>query len=199
MNTDALTDLVSNAAGALILIFMISVLQLTSGQDSDSADNEHMTRKKPVFVVIHGDRMVWLDLAQIFTRALQVPRNAQVEAVYELGDGLKGRFNQESVLALDITRPDALPKVDEPLDLNRSLTDKLDAIDPKTSFIFVFAYDRLDGKSFALFNKLKTVFHSRRIDVGWRPVSTDHPPVLCAVPWRPDCHYPISFNVDNPV
>lgn len=185
LNVNALTDIVSNSVGMLIIFAVLNIAHEAARPLSLEVPLEHGTDRAPAFFIVM-DNAVAVLTPELFMDALGLVLGREPEPGEPFDLGQLGLWGETDDNGAFILRPGETLNWQDAATLSDPqgpLRTALDALDPKGQYAYFFVYDTplatggADG--YAAFRDLRAYLKGRGVLIGWRPVDADHPPLLC--------------------
>ncbi|RVU83704.1 hypothetical protein EOL70_15370 [Leucothrix sargassi] len=198
INVDSLTDIVSNSVGILIIFAVINLIHDNNKTYELEIPIEHQTELKPAYIISKDDRLLVMDMDEVFSNAAKQASNgaAANERIFDLDyKGLFAQVDPEKGISFHARLTEDWPKFTELETKDSDLQKQLNAIDPNEYFAYFFVYDETNlgssaGSGFESFRTARKYLKARSIKSGWEPVNSEFPASICSFL---DCRYLPSF------
>lgn len=193
MSSNALTDVISNVVGIMVLLMLMVLLHPEATPEKELTPGEYLTYHSPSFFLVKDEAVLALDLEETFSRALRgvrSPNGLTEDEFVPLGyRGLYAKVDPARAVVLGVESTaewDSVADLDNPRSALRLAVGALNA-DARFAYLFVFdapASGRFEGA-----RRLQDYLLSVGVKVGIAPVDDAHLPYLCN--WRdePRCDY----------
>lgn len=188
-NLDALTDIVSNGIGMLILLCLVAVVHRGAVATSVDVPIQRVVQKTPHFVLCKDDRLLILDVGALGEDLVDAVAHVSKGAPFHLAQlNMEGELLADKTLALQVNDTSSWPTIREALKEGSGLHALLESLDPSTDYVFAFVYDaapapghrgELLGAGYGSWAALDELLGARGFDRGWMPVTDAHRPFLC--------------------
>lgn len=193
MSSNALTDVLSNVVGIMVLLMLMVLLHPDTPPQKEITPGEYLTYNSPEFFLVKDDAILRLNLEEVFSRALrgvQSPNGLGEDEFVALGyAGLHAKVDPARAVVLGVEHVRDWERV---ADLNVSgsaLNRSVREVQAGSGFAYLFVFDSPASGRFEAARAFQDHLLAAGIKVGISPVDDEHLPYLCN--WRdePRCDY----------